>query len=324
MSSLQRRVLMIGPSNIGDAILASDVVSAVSQRFTGSHVTLVVGERARAVFIGDPRIHTLVDADAFSGMARLQLAMALWRYHPHLVIDLRHTLYPLILNPLQAWRYLRQPPNDLVHMRARHLWKLGAQVSGADSTVNGACPLWFGESDIKRISELCRRWGLIDAPRLVVVCPGARSHIKRWTPEGFADVADRLQREFQAEIVFAGEPEEETVVETIRGLMETSAHSAVGLTTIQQLGVLMQRAKLVITNDSASLHLASAVRTPTLAIFGPTDESKYGPTAPRHGVVRRRLFCAPCEQALCRFNHECMRFITADEVFEAARQLLGS
>jgi ADP-heptose:LPS heptosyltransferase len=92
--------------------------------------------------------------------------------------------------------------------------------------------------------------------------------------------------------------------------------------TLPQLAALMQRAGLVLTNDSASLHLACAVGAPVLALFGPTDPRKYGPTGPRDRVLQRRLFCVPCEQALCRFNHECMRFITPDEVYEAARQLL--
>ena len=105
--------------------------------------------------------------------------------------------------------------------------------------------------------------------------------------------------------------------------MRQRAHSAASLTTLRQLGALMERAALVITNDSASLHVAGAVGAPVLAIFGPTDARKYGPTGPKARVIRRRLFCAPCEQAQCRFSHECMRFIPADEVVAAATELLG-
>jgi ADP-heptose:LPS heptosyltransferase len=125
-------------------------------------------------------------------------------------------------------------------------------------------------------------------------------------------------------VVFSGEPEEKPLIEEIQGLMSRKTHSAIGLVTIRQLGVLMQRARLVITNDSASLHLASAMDVPTIALFGPTDERKYGPTASRHHTLRRHLFCTPCEQALCRFSHECMRFIGADEVYAAAVHLLTS
>jgi heptosyltransferase-2 len=82
---------------------------------------------------------------------------------------------------------------------------------------------------------------------------------------------------------------------------------------------------MVITNDSALLHAAQAMGTPTVAIFGPTDERKYGPRLPHSVVVRRNLICAPCERALCPYNHECMRFLEADEVYEAAvRCLHGS
>ncbi len=324
-SAITKRVLIIGPSNIGDAILASDVVVAVRRCFPDAHVTLVVGERATPLFTDDPRIQTLVDASRFDApLGRLQLAVVLWRYRPHVVVDLRHTLYPLLLKPFAAWRYLRLPPRRLMHMRDRHLWKLRAQVLEAASALARVeeRPLHVTAKDTAQVEGLWKRWALDGGQRLVIICPGARSHIKRWTAEGFARVADRLIAEAGVHVIFSGEPEEGPVVEEILGLMKHRAHSAVGLVTIRQLGALMARSDLVITNDSAALHLASAFNVPTVAIFGPTDAAKYGPTSTRHRVIHRRLFCAPCEQALCRFNHECMRFISADEVYEAARQLL--
>lgn len=107
------------------------------------------------------------------------------------------------------------------------------------------------------------------------------------------------------------------------GAMRGRAHSAVGSTTIRQLGALMERAGLVITNDSAALHVAGAAGAPVLALFGPTDPAKYGPTGPRGRVIQRQLFCVPCEVSLCRFHHECMRFISSDDVYDAAKVMLG-
>jgi ADP-heptose:LPS heptosyltransferase len=182
--------------------------------------------------------------------------------------------------------------------------------------------LWFSPKDVTYVSGLEKRWNLAGDRPLVIMAPGARSHIKRWSVEGFAGVADRLIAEHRAQVIFSGEPDEEPIIEEILQLMVHPAHSAVGLLTIRQLGVLMGRAHLVLTNDSAALHLASLLQAPTVAIFGPTDAAKYGPTSPRCRTVRRRLFCAPCERSLCRFTHECMRFISPDEVFDAARQLL--
>ena len=330
----RRRVLIIGPSNIGDALLASDVIAAVSRAFPTAHCNLVVGERAKTLFVGDPRIHSLVDADQFSApLARLKLTWALWSYHPHVVVDLRHTLYPLLLKPLSAWRYLRQPPKRLAHMRDRHLWKLRAQVPRAAASVmprevsapthhgNGG-PLWISKADASHVDALWRRWQLDPARPLVIIAPGARGHTKRWTSAGFARVAQRLIAERRAQVIFSGEPDEDSVVEEIQHLMTHRAPSAVGLTTMRQLGILMQRAALAITNDSAALHLASTWQIPTLAVFGPTDARKYGPTSPVNRTIRRALFCAPCERALCRFNHECMRFVSPDEVYQAAIELL--
>jgi len=323
---MEKRVLIIGPSNIGDGILASHAMAAVARRFPHAHVTLVVGERAKTLFLGDPRIQTLVDASRFeSVLGRLSLARMLWRHHPHVVVDLRHTLYPLLLKPWAAWRFLRRPPRALVHMRDRHLWQVRAQVPSlmrSGFRVQPRTTIWFSEKDQAHVEGLGKRWGLHAAPRLIIIAPGARSHIKRWTPEGFARVADRLISEAGARVIFSGEPDEEPIVEEIRGLMRHASHSAVGLVTIRQLGVLMARSQLVITNDSAALHMASALNVPTVAIFGPTDAAKYGPMADQRRVIRRRLFCSPCEQSLCRFHHECMRFISPDEVVDAATQLL--
>ena len=320
--SLKKRALLIGPSNIGDAVLASDVVAMLRGRFPEAHLTVVAGARAANLFAGDTRIQTLVSTDSYdSPLGRLKLAVALLRYRPQIVIDLRRTVYPLLLKPFSVWRYLRRPPKKLRHMRERHRWEAMAQVPELASapTANG---LWLSPQDEQRINQLWQRWGLRKNARIAVICPGARSHIKRWGVEGFAEVADRLIQKNRLQVIFSGEPEEEDIIREVLERMRNPAHSAVGLVTIRQLAALMRRAEVVITNDSASLHVASAVEAPTLAIFGPTDENKYGPTARNSAAVRRKLFCAPCEAALCRFNHECMRFIGADEVYDAAARLL--
>ncbi len=323
------KILIIGPSNIGDAILMSAVIPWLRRRYPGAHLTLVLGERALSFFEDDPRVQRLINADLFdSAIGRLRLACLLFQDHPDGVVDVRHTLYPLLLKPLSAWRYLRRPPLQIRHMRERYLWIGCAQVPGLiaprkddRSFLEGA--IEWSANDQAHVEYLWNRWQLASAHPLVVICPGTRSHIKRWGSSGFAQVADRLIAQQGAQVILSGEPSEGPIVQEILSLMSHRAYSSVGLTTIRQLGLFMRRAGVVITNDSAALHLASALQVPTVAIFGPTDETKYGPMAPRYRIIRRRLFCSPCEQALCRFNHECMRFISPDEVYRAAVDLLG-
>jgi ADP-heptose:LPS heptosyltransferase len=123
-----RRVLVIGPSNIGDGILVSEVVARVRQAHPKAQLTLVVGERAALLFEDDPRVQQLIVMERYERAARLNLLVKLWRWGPQVVVDLRGTAFPLALKPLSAWRYARRPPEKLTHMHDRHLWKLAAQA----------------------------------------------------------------------------------------------------------------------------------------------------------------------------------------------------
>jgi ADP-heptose:LPS heptosyltransferase len=313
---------VIGLSNIGDGVLMSPVIQSLSERYPGAELTLLVGERARAVFEGDPRISRLATAEAFEGAwGRLRQAAWLWRQHPDLLVDLRQTALPLIWRPWRFWRYARPVPASIIHMRDRHLWRLSQQLH---HPLAPALPhsLYIAPEDRAVIERLLARWSVDTKKPLIVIASGARSHTKRWYADRFAQVADRVIEAHGVEVVLTGEPEEAPIVHEVLGAMRHRAHSAVSLTTLRQLAALMERAALVITNDSASLHVAGAVGAPVVALFGPTDWRKYGPTGPRDRVIRRRLFCAPCEQALCRFSHECMRFISVDEVVQAASAIL--
>lgn len=323
---MPQRILVVGLSNIGDAVLMSPVIAHLHAAFPHAELTLLVGQRAEAVFARDPRVHHVLSMERFDGwLGRLRLVALVWRLRPDVLIDVRQTALPLVWRPWRAPRYFWPLPRAVTHRRERHLMRLQRQLGRAADQLLPPPPgptLWISPEDRAAVETLTRRWGLDPAKRVVVISPGARSHIKRWLPERFAAVADRLIEEEQVEVVFTGEPEEAAIVQEVLDAMRRRAHSAVGSTTICQLAALMQRACLVITNDSAALHVAGAVGAPVLALFGPTDPEKYGPTGPQDRLIQRRLFCVPCEAPLCRFNHECMRFVSADDVYDAASMLL--
>jgi ADP-heptose:LPS heptosyltransferase len=156
----------------------------------------------------------------------------------------------------------------------------------------------------------------------VVINAGAKSHLKRWNREGFAEVADRLIAECGVSVVLIGREEDKETVTAVMSKMKRKAHNFVGRTNIRQLAALMKAAKLLITNDSAPLHLACAAGTKVLAIFGPTDADKYGPTGEFDVVMCAKLSCSPCESATCRCSYECMKLISSSEVFEAAKLMV--
>lgn len=328
-----RRILIMGHSNLGDAIMASPVIATLHERFPNAHLTLVAGQRVKALFEGDPRVRRFIEIESFGeGLGRARLVSLVWRLKPDVFIDLRQTVLPLVWKPWRLLRYFWPIPRDVRHMQDRHLWRMHRQLSSvlthprlpphayAAPMANG---IHIDEATASYVERQLGRWGVATDRRLVLICPGARGSTRRWYPDRFAALADRLIEELNAEVVFTGEPADQEIVEDIRHGMTHRAHNLVGLTTIRQLAALMQRAALVIAQDSGSLHLAGAIRCRILALFGPSDPRKYGPRGPSDRVIQRRLFCVPCEVSLCRFNHECMRFISADGVFEAARQILG-
>ncbi len=318
------RILVIGPSNIGDAVLIAPVIERLHQTYPQAQLTLLVGKRASQVFARDPRVHEVVVFESFEGWTgRLRLVGWLWGLQPQALVDLRHTILPLLWKPWRALRYLWPIPARLVHMHDRHLWTLARHVPAAGAASDGdAHALCVAPEEDARVDQLLQRWGVDRARPLVVICPGARSHIKRWVAERFAQVADRLIEQAGTEVIITGEADEASIAQQMLQAMRHRAHNAVSHLTIRQVAALMQRARLVITNDSASLHVATAMQTPVVSLFGPTDPRKYGPRGPRDRVIRRRLFCSPCEQPLCRFNHECMRFVSVEEVYDAAQHIL--
>lgn len=150
---------------------------------------------------------------------------------------------------------------------------------------------------------------------LVAINPVAQWPTKLWDTAGFAQVADRLIREFGADVVFTGGPADRPVVAEILEKMERSAADLTGRTNLKELAALYEGARLVISTDTGPMHLAAAVGTPVVALFGPTAPRRTGPFGDGHQVVRLSLDCAPCFKRRCaRGDTACMAGISVDEV----------
>ena len=187
-------------------------------------------------------------------------------------------------------------------------------TAGAESYIH------IPKEDEDYVSDILIREGATGP--FVVLNPGAKSHIKRWRPEGFAVVADRLYSECGVRPIFIGTENDKEVVAAVTAKMKGPHHNIINKTNIRQLAALIKRSKLLITNDSAPLHIGCAVGAKVLAVFGPTDYRKYGPTGEFDIVVAKKLHCSPCESAECVYGHECMKLVSADEVFDNAKVMV--
>ena len=315
------KILIISLSNLGDAILTSPAIEEVRQKYPQAAMHVLASPNTAELFSGDPRFsRVLVWEKSASLVGQLRRVLQLIGQRYSLVVDFKNTLIPIFL--IGAKRTpLRRKPNASVHRIEQHLSLLDSIGIPRPAQL----PLLpFGAEESAAVEKWLSSTGNGGSSRIVVIVPGAKSHLKRWSPKKFAEVADRLAAEQRMKILLVGGPEDKPEADAVRRAMQQPALDLAGQTSLRQLAALLSNAELVITNDTANLHAAQAMRVPTLAIFGPTDEKKYGPRHPNSAVVRKNLVCSPCEKALCAYNHECMEWITADEVYSSALKLLNT
>lgn len=161
-----------------------------------------------------------------------------------------------------------------------------------------------------------------DGPWLGINPGAAYGTAKRWIPERFAAVADSLSRTYGLNVVILGGAAERRLAEEISSRMSTPACVLAGATSLKELLGVLAGLRLLLTNDSGPMHLAGALGTPQVAIFGPTDFRETAPVGP-HVLVRESVDCAPCGLRECPIDHRCMKRVTVDRVAEEARGLLG-
>ena len=175
-----------------------------------------------------------------------------------------------------------------------------------------------------RALQLLREHGAIPGAPLVLLCPGSiNSRAKRWPAERYAALADRLI-ETGTNVALIGSAGEADVSQEVSANMRRHPIILTGKTTLAEVTAAISIADVLITNDTGPAHIGSALNTPTLAIFGPTNPLTTRPFAQSAEIIRHPPDCAPCMLRDCPIDHRCMTAITSEEVFERAAALLSS
>ena len=162
----------------------------------------------------------------------------------------------------------------------------------------------------------------VNAP-LTVLCPGSiNSRAKRWQPERFAELADRLAAA-GTDVVLIGSPGEVNVSQEVCKHAQGQPIVLTGKTTLAEATAIISIADVLITNDTGPAHIGAALGTPTLVIFGPTNPLTTYPLSDRAEIIRRAPDCAPCMLRDCPIDHRCMTAISPADVFERASVLMS-
>jgi ADP-heptose:LPS heptosyltransferase len=330
---MYRNILLIKPGAIGDLLQLTPTIRALKGKYPAARLSILVGTAADAeMFLHNPHVDATVVYNRRGEHKSFKALLGLWR-------RLRRERYDLVLNfqrsNLKAWLLAAAafPCRVLVYHKAR-----GRVVHAVENHLEALAPLGVDPARADKGLEFfvgpeAEGWagellGVPDAPcgPIIALNPGASHAVNRWSPSSFASLADRLARELSARVVVVGGRDDVPLGREIGQKAMTGPVIMTGTTTLLQLGALLKRCTLIVTGDTGPMHMATAVGTRVVALFGAADPARTGPVGRDHRVVRATgVPCVPCRSRRCTnaVYLECMEKITVDEVFAAIASMIG-
>ncbi|MBW2341101.1 MAG: glycosyltransferase family 9 protein [Deltaproteobacteria bacterium] len=197
-----------------------------------------------------------------------------------------------------------------------------ALQAGGRPGENGIDVFWDKRGE-KKWSHVFESKALYINERIVGLNPGGDRENRRWNPEDFAIVGDKIIEEFDAKIVLLGGPGEENIAGQIERKMRNGVVNLAGKLDVNELTYIISKFDLLVTNDSGPMHIAAGVKTPLVAIFGPQNPAIVGPYTSKklYSVLYKEVNCRPCNKKRCDLPI-CLDLITPDEVYEKCAELL--
>ncbi len=326
-----KKILVRGPNWIGDAVLCLPALEGVKRLFPGSSVTLLVKPWVEGVFRCHPSVDRVVVYNEDYGGVRglLRLSMDLRREGFHMAILFQNAFRaaliaflagvpervgynrdmrgPLLTHPIEV-----TPGIGRMH-QVYYYYNIVAALGG-----------WDLPGSLRPRIRPPEEVAPFDVPGpFVGMSPGASyGPAKRWIPERFASLGDRLVDMGFKVVIFGGKGDEE-VCHAVSTAMKRPSLNLCGRIDLPTFVSTLSRSSLFITNDSGPMHIASALDVPTVAIFGSTDPGLTGPLGERSVVVKKDVECSPCFERECPFGHyRCLEEIGIEEVMDGVRRLL--
>ncbi len=334
-------ILVIKTSALGDVILSVPSLRAIKAKFPKSVVKVLVGSESRQVLKGSPYVDEAIVCN-FKGKdgsikGLLRLGGILRNSDFDMVIDLQNNRRSHILAFLSLAPYRlgyangkcsfllnkrvedRQERLDPVAHQFRTLELAGIKPN--DKTLE----LWPSEEDDEWADKFIKEnWVDLGRQSLIGINPNAskRWQTKNWTLANAASLCDELARRFNARVVITGTKHDIEAGRTLRSMARSKPIVAAGKTDLCELASLIKRCSVFITTDSATMHVASAMKTPFVALFGPTAPERHAPMYTEHKIIRHDLRCSPCYRPVCGKGYKCMKKISVEEVLNAVKGYL--
>jgi len=340
------RLLVAQTGFLGDVVLTTPLLATLHQHLSPSSLTVMTTPQAKPLLECHPVVtQVLVDAKHTEG----QGVLGLWR----MARRLRRERFTLAVAPHKSFRTallltlagipqrigFRQSPGWFLYHRTvnrdphRHEVERILCVMRAFGLEPEDCdrkPLVAYNREAKaKADALLHEVGMNGAEPLFVVCPGSVWATKRWTVDGFAELVQKLHHHY-GRVLLCGGPDDAPIAQMVHARSGQCGINLVGRADLQTFMALVDRAQLVISNDSVPMHVAVARHVPVVAIFCATTPSLgYGPYSDRAVVVEKKdLFCRPCSRhgsPTCpRGTDDCMRQVTVADVLAGVDTLIAN
>jgi lipopolysaccharide heptosyltransferase II len=352
-----REILIVKFCCMGDAVLVLPALRALKEKFPGAHVTMLCTPRTVGIFGDCPHLDevqlfqltgskgmgeflTSGVRSLFGTLARLRarrfdLAIDFDNYYNGTTFLSFLAGIPMRIGfdpPRQGRRFLLTHPVRYAGDRHMVEFYLDLVRAAGVEPVHKAPEIRVGEDLAAWAEGFLAEGGLASGGRPRVALSPGRSeawHFIRWSEADFAATGEALHRAFGARVLLVGGPAEVAIAERMQSALVARGVpvlSAVGKASLHQSEALMRACDLLVCNDSGPMHLAAAVGTPTLAVFGPANHLRWGPYGPRHRVARLDLDCSPClfmgKLGVCpRVELECLG-VPAARVIAIASEML--
>jgi len=340
------KILIMRLDRIGDVLLSTPVIEALRGAYPQSRIAMMVRPQARAIVEGNPYLDEFIIYDKggahSSPWQTLKFALALRKKN----FDIALILHPT--NRSHAIAFLAGIPKrvgwnakcgflltdkllDERHRGVMHESDYALEIVRLLGVKIGQRPpLYFPVSaqDEKTIGNFLSLVGIRGDDNLIAIHPGASCPSKVWPPKRFAEVADKLAAEFKAKIVILSGADDVRLCDQMQKSMKTQAISLAGKTSLGELGALLKRCRLFISNDSGPVHLAVALKTPVIAIFGRKQTGlsprRWKPLGEEDVYLHKDVGCLECRAHNCERGFKCLSAITPAEVLSAARGILNA
>ncbi len=326
---VNRRILIVKPSSLGDIIHSLPVLWALRKTYPDAYIGWVVKYVWQDVLADNPLIdHLIILKKGIGGIISAILETHSLRFDT--VIDLQGLFRSGIITYLSGagerigfsnakefahlfYNRKVQVPSVSMHAVDRYMMTV---TKGERRKLK--FPLYINIEDAEWVKQFLQENNLIGKQPLIAINPSARWVKKRWPAASYSALINQLIKELKADIIIVGSKDDVPIAEEIASLVHERIVIATGKTSIRRLAALLEKVNLLITNDSGPMHIAAALGTPVVALFGPTDPELTGPYGRGHVVLRKNPDCSPCLRRPCTEGKPvCMEMITVEDVVQA-------